>query len=177
MQDLSLHILDIVENSIRAGAREVTILIVEDVTRDRLEIEIRDDGYGMEPSVMEKAIDPFYTTKSVRKVGLGLSLFKEAARITGGDLVLQSIPGQGTHVKAIFQHSHIDRKPLGDMASTLITLIFGNPEVHFQYHHRKDGREYQLDSQKLNKQSTGQVKTLKKQIHLIRQGLQSIQHA
>lgn len=170
MQDLSLHILDIAENSIRAGAKAVEIRIKEDLKRDYLEIEIQDDGYGMEPSLLEKAIDPFFTTKSVRKVGLGLSLFKEAARIAGGDLVLHSEPGQGTKVKATFQHSHIDRKPLGDMAKTLITLIIGNREVHFQYFHRKDGRECWVDSTQFNNQSIG-----KKQIRLIRQGLQSIQ--
>lgn len=176
MEDLSLHILDIVENSIRAEAKKVEIWIDEDMKRDRLEIAIEDDGQGMNPSEAEKAIDPFCTTKSVRRVGLGLSLFKEAARMAGGDLILHSKPGKGTNVEATFQHSHIDRKPLGDMAMTLLTLIIGNPKVRFHYHHRKNGREYHLDSQQFTRQSIGQVDSLRKQIHLVRDGLQSIQH-
>lgn len=146
MEDLSLHVLDIVENSIRAGAKEVEIRIDEDVAKDRLEIEIQDDGAGMDVSTMEKALDPFFTTKSVRKVGLGLSLFREAARAAGGDLVLRSKPGRGTYVKATFRYSHVDRQPLGNMAETLRTLIIANPDVRFRYLHGKNGEEQLFDS-------------------------------
>ena len=149
MEDLSLHVLDIVENSLRAGAKTVEIQINEDRKRDVLEIEIRDDGGGMDASTVEKATDPFFTTKSVRRVGLGLSLFQGAARRAGGDLSLSSKPGEGTTVKATFQHSHIDRQPLGDMAKTLTTLIIANPAVHFRYVHRENGDEYQIDSKQL----------------------------
>ncbi len=149
MENLSLHILDIVENSLRAGAKTVEIQINEDLKRNFLEIEIRDDGRGMDASTVEKVTDPFFTTKSVRKVGLGLSLFESAARRTGGELSLFSKPGEGTTVKATFQHSHIDRQPLGDMVKTLTTLIISNPDVHFRYIHRENGDEYQVDSKQL----------------------------
>lgn len=146
MEDQSLHILDIVENSIRAGAKEVEIRIDEDVAKDRLEIEISDDGAGMDQATLEKALDPFFTTKSVRKVGLGLSLFREAARAAGGDMTVQSKPGKGTSVKATFRHSHIDRQPLGDLGKTLETLIVANPEVRFRFYHRENGEELRFDS-------------------------------
>ncbi len=150
MQDLSLHVLDIVENSIRAGAMEVEININEDTGADLLEIGIQDDGAGMDQATLEKALDPFFTTKTVRKVGLGLSLFREAARATGGDMTVQSKPGKGTSVRATFQHSHIDRQPLGDLVKTLEILIIANPEVRFRYYHRENGEEHRFDSNGLH---------------------------
>jgi anti-sigma regulatory factor (Ser/Thr protein kinase) len=149
MQDLSLHILDLVENAIDAGARTVRITIREDLKADRLEIEIADDGKGMDEETVKKALDPFFTTKRVRNVGLGLSLFREAARTANGDLSLQSKAGQGTTVKATFQHSHVDRKPLGDLAATMTTLVVGHPEIRFVYRHRKDARRFRFDTAKL----------------------------
>ncbi len=141
-----MHILDIVENSIRAGAKEVEIHIDEDTAADRLVIEINDDGAGMDQATLQKALDPFYTTKSVRKVGLGLSLLREAARAAGGDMTVRSEPGKGTRVKAIFQHGHIDRQPMGDLAKTLETLIIANPEVRFRFYHGENGKELRFDS-------------------------------
>ncbi len=149
MEDLSLHILDIVENSIDAGARKIQIEICEDLRKDLLSIEIADDGKGMDEGTVKKALDPFFTTKTVRKVGLGLSLFREAARQANGDLEVQSKAGQGTKLRATFQYSHIDRKPLGDMAKTVITLIIGHPEIRFVYLHRKDGHKSRFDTDKL----------------------------
>ena len=153
MRDLSLHILDIVENSIRAGAKEVEIRINEDVATDLLEIEIRDDGTGMDQATLDNALDPFFTTKSVRKIGLGLSLFQEAARAAGGDLAIQSEPGKGTQVKAVFRYSHIDRQPLGDLARTLQTLFVANPEVRFRYYHCENGEECQIDTAEIGAES------------------------
>lgn len=149
MQDLSLHILDIVENSLAAGARRVEIRIEEDLQEDRLTIEILDDGCGMDEAMVKQALDPFFTTKTVRRVGLGLPLLAEACRICNGELCLQSCPGQGTTVKATFQHSHIDRKPLGQMGDTLITLIVGHPEVDLLYEHRKDEKVFSLDTREI----------------------------
>jgi len=153
MEDMSLHILDIVENSIRAGAKEVEIRINEDVAADHLEVEIRDDGAGMDQATLEKALDPFFTTKTVRKVGLGLSLFREAARAAGGDMILKSESGKGTWVKATFQHSHVDRQPMGDLAQTLEILIIANPEVRFRYYHRENGEEHRFDSKRFATES------------------------
>ena len=149
VQDLSLHILDIVENSLAAGARRVEIRIEEDLQADRLTIEIMDDGCGMDEPMVKQALDPFFTTKTVRRVGLGLPLLAESCRICNGELCLQSCPGQGTTVKATFQHSHIDRKPLGQMGDTLITLIVGHPEVDLLYEHRKDGKVFSLDTREI----------------------------
>lgn len=146
MEDLSLHILDVVENSIEAGARRIRIQIIENSKRDRLKIEIQDDGKGMDQNLRQKALDPFFTTKSVRRVGLGLSLFREAARMADGDLSIESKAGQGTSVKATFQYSHVDRNPLGDMAKTMMTLAIGHPEIQFVYFHQKNGRRYSLDT-------------------------------
>lgn len=149
VQDLSLHILDIVENSLTAGAGRVEIRIEEDLRTDRMVLEIIDDCCGMDETMVKQALDPFFTTKTVRRVGLGLPLLAEACRICNGELCLQSCPGEGTTVKATFQHSHIDRKPLGQMGDTLITLIVGHPEVDLLYEHRKDGKVFSLDTREI----------------------------
>jgi hypothetical protein len=149
VQDLSLHILDIAENSLAAGARRIEIRIAEDLSADRMMVEITDDGCGMDEEMAQKALDPFFTTKTVRRVGLGLPLLAEACRMTGGELCLQSCPGKGTTVRATFQGSHIDRKPVGPMADTLVTLIIGHPEVDLIYEHRKDGRAFSLDTREI----------------------------
>jgi hypothetical protein len=146
MLELSKHILDIAENSIRAGCRTVSITIIEDMTTDTLTLEISDDGKGMSAEELKKALDPFYTTKKVRRVGLGLPMLKLAAELTGGSLRLDSTRGRGTTVNVAFGHSHIDRQPLGDIGLTIISLIVGSPGVDFVYTHRKSGREYRLDT-------------------------------
>jgi DNA mismatch repair ATPase MutL len=150
MEELSLHILDIVENSLRAGAKDVGISIIDDSQTDSLTIEINDDGSGMDAATLKQAFDPFFTTQSVRKVGLGLSLFREAARATGGDLSVVSSPDQGTRIKATFQKSHVDRQPLGDITKTLKTLLVANPEVRFRCTHRIDDEISQFDSAEIN---------------------------
>ncbi len=148
MEDLSLHILDVVENSLDAGAKTVQIDIFEDVESDLLRIEILDDGRGMDEETLQRSLDPFFTTKTVRRVGLGLSLFRDAARAAGGDLVIKSQVGQGTDVIATFQNSHIDRQPVGDLTQTLKTLIVGHPEVRFIFRYRGDDGGFEFDSQK-----------------------------
>lgn len=153
MEDLSLHILDIVENSIRAGASKINITIVEDMKKDLLTIEIKDDGKGMDEETMKKALDPFFTTKSTRKVGLGLALLKQSATESGGDIEIESAIDAGTRIKAVFSYSHIDRKPLGDIAATLITLIAGNPEVNFIYEHINDESQYRIDTEEMRTRS------------------------
>lgn len=135
MEELALHILDIAENSIEAGARQVEIRVREDLPADRLVLEIRDDGAGMAEAVRQRAADPFFTTKGTRPVGLGLSLLEQAARAAGGGLSIESRPGAGTTVRAEFQHSHPDRQPLGDVAATLLVLAASHPEVEFCYEH------------------------------------------
>lgn len=139
MEDLSLHILDVVENSITAGAREVGILIDEDNAENRLSLEITDNGKGMDEEMRSKVLDPFFTTRTTRRVGLGLPLLAEAARQSGGGLELDSAPGRGTTVRAVFQIGHPDLKPLGDVASTLGAILAGRPELELKFVHRLDG--------------------------------------
>jgi len=149
LEDLSLHILDIVENAIAAKAKKIGISIIEEPKRDQLVIEIEDDGIGMDEEVSQKAIDPFFTTRSSRRVGLGLALMAQAAQEAGGTLRIESELGKGTKVTATFQYRHIDRKPLGSMVETMTTLLLGNPELDISYSHEKEGKSYLLKSQAL----------------------------
>lgn len=142
MEDLSLHILDIAENSIAARAHRVDIRVEERPSRDRLVLEISDDGRGMSPQLLTRALDPFVTTKRGKRIGLGLSLLAQAARAAGGKVTLRSRPGSGTKVRATFRLSHIDLQPLGDVAETLSALLVGHPEVHFRYIHKTDTGSY-----------------------------------
>jgi signal transduction histidine kinase len=146
MEDLSLHILDIAENSVAAKADKIEIRITEDKKKDLMSVEISDNGVGMDKATLEKALDPFYTSKTVRRFGFGLSLLSEAAEAANGHLSVQSKKGEGTRIKADFQHSHIDRQPLGDIGQTIITLIVGNPELDFIFEHKRNGHTYCLDT-------------------------------
>jgi anti-sigma regulatory factor (Ser/Thr protein kinase) len=146
LEDLSLHILDIVENAISAKAKRIDILVIEEPKEDRLVIEIKDDGIGMDEEVSRKAVDPFFTTRASRKVGLGLSLMAQAAQEAGGALRIESESGKGTNITATFQYHHIDRKPLGSMLETMTALVLGNSELDISYIHRKEGKSYVLKS-------------------------------
>ncbi len=131
MREISLHILDIAENSISAGSKNITIEVIEDVHKDLLKLSIQDDGCGMTPDMLAGVIDPFVTTRTTRKVGLGIPLLKEAAEACNGFLEMTSEVGSGTSLVTQFQHSHIDRMPLGDLTTTLLHLIVANPQVHW----------------------------------------------
>ena len=152
MEDLSLHILDIVENSVAARADKIEIRISEDKKNDLLSVEVIDNGTGMDKETAEKALDPFYTSKTVRRFGLGLPLLSEAAKAANGKLSIKSKKDEGTKIKADFQYSHIDRKPLGDIGQTIITLVIGNPEIDIIYLHKKNSRKYILDTRKIKAQ-------------------------
>ena len=152
MEDLSLHILDVVENSIEANASKIEIKIIEKKNKDLLIIEIKDNGRGMNKETINKVLDPFYTTRTTRKVGLGLSLLAQAAKESNGDFEINSKPGVGTEVKASFQYSHIDCKPIGDMNDTLVTLIISHPEINFIYKYQNEEGNYILDSNKIKKE-------------------------
>lgn len=146
MEDLSLHILDIAENSISASAKRIEIRIDEDEGRDLLNIEIKDDGNGMDEQTLQKVLDPFFTTRTTRRVGLGLSLLAQATRESDGTIELDSKPGKGTTIKASFRYSHLDRKPLGDIDETLRILVVGHPGIDFLYEHRKNDSIYRFDT-------------------------------
>lgn len=152
MLELAAHILDIAENSVRAGATLVEINIIEDEENNILSIEINDDGSGMTNEEIKKVFDPFYTTKKVRRVGLGIPLLSDAAQRTGGNLHLDSIKGKGTNLKVTFQLDNIDRQPLGDIESTIIILIAGNSDVDFLYRHRKNDRQFEMDTRDIRKE-------------------------
>ena len=155
MEDLSLHILDIVENSINAGANRVEIRILEDIERDIFSIEIRDNGKGINREDLKKVTDPFYTTRSTRRVGLGLPFLLQSAREAEGDISITSEEGVGTTVYAYFKHSHIDRKPLGNIIDTLIVLIAGNPDIDFLYEHRCNSKTYSMDTKEIRPELGG----------------------
>jgi signal transduction histidine kinase len=150
--EISLHILDIVENSTRAGAKTVSIDIIEDTAKDILSLEIRDNGSGMTEDVLNKVIDPFFTTKKVRSVGLGLPMLALAAERAEGRFAIESKGGEGTRVAADFKLSHIDRQPLGDISGTLVTLIAGNEDVDLIYRHEHDGQVYIFDTREIKKE-------------------------
>jgi len=155
MQDLSLHILDIAENATQAGATLIEIDISEDTDKDLLEISIRDNGKGMDAEMLKHATDPFVTTRTTRRVGMGLPLLQQAARETGGDLRITSESGKGTRVVATFQESHIDRRPLGDMGATLTTLIMGNPDRDFVYTSSLREEAVEVDTRSIRKELDG----------------------
>jgi K+-sensing histidine kinase KdpD len=149
MEDLSLHILDVVENSIEAAASKIEIRITEVKSRDLLVIEIKDNGRGMSEETLSKVLDPFYTTRTTRRVGMGLSLLSQAAKESNGSFEISSVIGEGTEVKASFQYSHIDRKPMGDIKSTLISLMISYPEINIIFVHQDDDGTDTLDSNQL----------------------------
>ncbi len=149
MKELSLNILDIAENSVRAGASEIDVAVAEDTAADTLTITITDNGCGMDAALLESVRDPFTTTRTTRRVGLGIPLLQEAAQATGGDLTIDSEPGKGTRISAVFGRSHIDRMPLGDIASTMSTLIQCNDDREWVYRYTLDDRSFTLDTREL----------------------------
>jgi anti-sigma regulatory factor (Ser/Thr protein kinase) len=146
VRELALHLLDIAENSVAANAQNITIFVNEDITADRLEMSVADDGFGMDEATVARVVDPFYTSRTTRKVGLGLPFLKQAAEACNGSMQIQSTPGKGTRVKVEFQHSHIDRMPLGDLAGTFLSLLIANPAINWDFNYRVDGRVFRFES-------------------------------
>jgi len=151
MEEISLHLMDIIENSFTAGANLIYIGIEEYLFTDLIRITITDNGCGMDAQFLSHVTDPFVTTRNTRRVGLGLSLLQANARDWGGDLAVESYFSQGTTVRVWFQLSHIDRPPFGNWASTLFGLIMTRRQVDFIYQHRVSGDEFDLDTRELIK--------------------------
>jgi anti-sigma regulatory factor (Ser/Thr protein kinase) len=149
VKDLSLHILDIVQNSIAAGGQLIEIGIDENTKADTLTITVTDDGKGMPAEVLELVCDPYYTSRTTRRVGLGIPLLKQNAEQTGGSLRLESAPGKGTRLFAVFGLRHIDRPSLGDVPGVISMLCGANPGLDFVFRHRVEGNEYRLDSREV----------------------------
>lgn len=149
MRELSLNVMDIVQNSVRADAALVEITVTEDKKADSLVIVIKDNGKGMTQEQIDHVTDPFFTTRTTRKVGLGVPLFRMAAQQTGGGLTIESKVGAGTTVTARFVPSHVDMTPLGDINSTVSLLIRCNPNIDFCFVHSVDGNALTLDTRQL----------------------------
>ena len=153
MKELSLNILDIAENSVKAGATLTEITVEE--TADRLVLTIKDDGCGMTKDILKSVTDPFYTTRTTRKVGMGIPLLKLAAEQTGGELQIESRcekhypENHGTSVRAEFNKNHIDMTPLGDVISSIVTLIQGHPDTDFLFKHILPDKTVLLDTREL----------------------------
>ena len=151
MTEISLNILDIAENSIRAEASFIQIEVTANIKEDTLAVIIRDNGKGMDEEQVHQCLDPFFTTRNTRKVGLGIPFFKMAAIATGGNFEISSKIGTGTDVKAVFKLSHIDRMPLGDINSTIYTLIAFNTKIEWIFKYSYDDRNFILDTREFKK--------------------------
>lgn len=125
MVDISLHLLDLLQNCAHAGATRAAVLVREDAQRDLLEVTVKDNGRGMDDGLVQKALDPFYSS-SPKRVGLGLPFIAQAASMAGGRVRVDSTPGRGTEVTATFQLSHMDRQPVGDLVATAVSFLAGN---------------------------------------------------
>ena len=155
MRELSLHIMDVIENGITAGADLITLKISEDRENNLLTIVITDNGSGIPENILEAVMDPFFTTRTTRRVGLGLSLFREASKRCNGEFNISSSEGEGTKISASFQLDHIDMVPIGDMSRSLSCLIMGNPEVDFLYLHEVNGKFFNIDTRHIREELDG----------------------
>lgn len=149
MREIALHVMDIAENGITAGSEIIEIFIDENRIDNLLKVAIKDYGKGMTPEMVRSAADPFVTTRTTRRIGLGLSLWKEASKRCDGDFLIESEQEKGTIVTATFRYDHIDRAPIGDIAGTITILIAGNPDIDFVYDHVIDGNGFTIDTREL----------------------------
>lgn len=133
MREIALHLLDIAENSVAADAKNITLTVCENLQGDKLTASVIDDGKGMSAEMIAKVVDPFVTSRTTRSVGLGIPLFKSAAEACNGNLIINSEVGKGTRLDVEFQHSHIDRMPLGDLSSTMLLLFVAYPKIHWLF--------------------------------------------
>ena len=146
MTEISLNILDVAQNSVRAEASLIEITVDINTGTDRLEIVIKDDGCGMTPEQLESVTDPFFTTRTTRSIGLGIPFFKQSAELTGGSFGIKSEVGVGTETRAVYVLSSIDRMPLGNMTQTIHSLVTMNTHINFIYTYSADGKSFTLDT-------------------------------
>ena len=178
MKEMALHILDLVQNSIAAEATLIETTIEEDQEHDLFRITIQDNGKGMTKEELKLASDPFYTSRTTRKVGLGLSLFRQRAEGTGGAFNIESVPGAGTRVTADFGFHHIDRPVLGDIAGVVVMLLAANPDIDFTYKHVTPKDSFIFDSRDvrelLGEVSVNQQEIMKFLKEMIRENIQAL---
>lgn len=142
-----MHIMDILQNSTRAKATEIGLDVFLDSAKDTLTLVFKDNGCGMDEEMVKNVINPFFTTRTTRKVGLGLPLLKQNTEMTGGSMNIESKVGVGTTVTAVFGLSHIDTPPMGDLAGTMVLTISANPDIRFLFHYKRDDEvDYLLDT-------------------------------
>ena len=146
MNDLSLHIIDIIQNSLSAGATHIDVTVDENPAADRLTIRIGDNGRGMTAEQVARLDDPFYTTRTTRRIGMGIPLFRQTAEQSDGGLTVESAPGQGTAVTATFRYSHLDRPPLGDLAGSFVLMAAANPETEFTLKYIYNNNTYRFNT-------------------------------
>jgi hypothetical protein len=149
LEDLSQHVLDIAENSIMADATDVLVEIKEDRRGNLVSMAIEDNGRGMSPEFLSRVTDPFTTTRTTRRVGMGLPFLKQSAELCGGEFILRSEQGKGTRTEAAFAYDSIDRPPMGDIPATMMALFMGHPEINWRYVHSVDGGEFSLSTEEL----------------------------
>ncbi len=155
MKELSLNILDISQNSVKASATKIDIVLTESEKTDLVSITINDNGCGMSDDFLKSVTDPFVTTRTTRKVGLGIPLLRQLTIDTQGEFEIKSKIGEGTSVFASFKLSHLDRPPVGDMPSTIVTLISSNPDIRYVYTHRTDDGEFVFDTDEIKETLDG----------------------
>jgi anti-sigma regulatory factor (Ser/Thr protein kinase) len=155
LHELSLHILDIAENGVEAGADLIRLSIMEDRKNNWLRMTIADNGCGISDKMLKTVTDPFFTTKKTRRVGLGFSLLSEASKRCGGKFNIKSEEGERTQVSVSFRLDHIDLAPMGDITGTITSLIMGNPEVDFVYIHKIDGKTFNMDTRDIRNELVG----------------------
>lgn len=155
MKDLSLHIIDILQNSTRAKATKIELDVEKNSATDKLVLRFKDNGCGMDETMVKKVTEPFFTTRTTRKVGLGLPLLKQNAELTGGSFNIQSQVGVGTEVTATFGLTHIDRKPMGDLAGAVVLTLSSYPDVRFIFHYKDDQTDFVLDTDEVNEALDG----------------------
>ncbi len=154
MKELSLHILDIVQNSIHANASKIEVSIIENEQENQITISVADNGSGMSEEQIKNTLDPFFTTKK-KKTGLGIPLLKQHAELAGGKIDIQSELGTGTTLSAWFEYHNMDRQPMGDLTRTITGLIRSNPEIDFVYKHKVADKEFILNLAEIKKELDG----------------------
>lgn len=173
MRELSLHLLDIAENSVAANASQIKIKVIENTQTDLLQMSVEDNGKGMTPEMAVQVTDPFITTRTTRKVGLGIPLLKEAAEACNGYLTITSAVGKGTTLFVQFQRSHIDRMPLGNLADTYLHLLIANPTIHWIFTYQVDERIFELDDAPIKAELEGISLTEPDVLNYLRQTIET----
>ncbi|MCT4598234.1 MAG: ATP-binding protein [Vallitalea sp.] len=149
MKELSMHILDIAQNSVRAKAHNITIIVKENIIDNLFEFSIKDDGTGIPKDIFEDILNPFTTSRTMRKVGLGLPLLDDTCNLCNGNLSIETIVNEGTALKAVMEYNHIDRPPMGDIVATIAMLITSNSDINIKYIHYYNDSTFDISTKEI----------------------------